>query len=90
VKNDILNFNPDANDQIRRKLMNVREIFIPRRDDNFEKMIDEMVDLHHEKVKFRKRNIDNDSSLSDIASESSMFMNERNLVGDVMKTKKYY
>lgn len=45
VKNDLLHFNPDANEQIRRKLMNVREIFIPKRDEKFELMVEDFVDV---------------------------------------------
>lgn len=46
VKNDLLNFNPDLNEQVRRKLMDVREIFIPRRDEKFEQMVEDFVDVN--------------------------------------------
>jgi hypothetical protein len=41
-----MNFNPDANEQVRRKLMDVREIFIPRRDEKFQLMVEDFVDVN--------------------------------------------
>ena len=57
-----MNFNPEANEFIRRKLMNVREIFVPSRDEKFEKIIDGMVETNNvksflifqEKIEYRK------------------------------------
>ena len=44
-----MNFNPEANEFIRRKLMNVREIFVPSRDEKFEKIIEGMVETNNVK-----------------------------------------
>lgn len=42
VKNDIKSFNPEGNDEVRRKLMDSREIFIPKRETKFENIIDSL------------------------------------------------
>ena len=43
VKNDIKSFNPDGN---RRKLMDSREIFMPKRESKFENIIDSLIETN--------------------------------------------
>lgn len=43
IKNDIMSFNPDANEQLRIKLLDQRVVFIPSRDEKFSKIIDDLI-----------------------------------------------
>ena len=46
VKNDIKSFNPDGNAEVRRKLMDSREIFMPKRESKFENIIDSLIETN--------------------------------------------
>ena len=43
IKNDIMSFNPEANEQLRIKLLDQRVVFIPSRDKKFSNIIDGLV-----------------------------------------------
>ena len=81
-----MNFNPEANEFIRRKLMNVREIFVPSRDEKFEKIIEGMVETNNvksflifqEKIEYRKNILHTDSSLSgDFDEDPHLLFNQQ-------------
>lgn len=68
VKNDIKSFNPDENDEVRRRLMDSREIFIPVREHRFENMIDDLYIIHKARTQLKSiKNIEN--SFSSIEEE---------------------
>lgn len=43
IKNDIMSFNPDANEQLRIKLLDQRVVFIPSRDQKFTNIIEDLI-----------------------------------------------
>jgi len=43
IKNDIMSFNPEANEQLRIKLLDQRVVFIPSRDKKFTNLIDDLI-----------------------------------------------
>lgn len=45
LKNDMRNFNPDRNEEIRKKLINSNEIFIPNREKRVENIVDNFIEI---------------------------------------------
>lgn len=70
IKNDIMSFNPDANDQLRIKLLNQRVVFIPKRDDKFAGLIDNMIRINERRGELK--NIKDEMKESFIEDEDSI------------------
>ena len=83
-----MNFHPEKNELIRRRLMNTREIFIPNRDNKFEKIIEGMVELDNvntnfifqEKNEFRKTYLQTDSSIIDFEEDPHLFIYQGSII----------
>jgi Ca2+-binding EF-hand superfamily protein len=91
IKNDLMRFNPDVNDQLRTKLLNLRVSYIPLRDGKFNKLIEDFVSNKEKLIEFNKQreeNKDEDDSLEEQADEDSVFREEKEMVEMFSNIKK--
>ena len=81
IKNDIMSFNPEANEQLRIKLLNQRVAFIPARDEKFGRLIDDFVLNKENLMEIKKQNEEfKEMSVVEEDEEDNLFKREREFV----------
>lgn len=75
IKNDIMSFNPEANEQLRIRLLDQRIVFIPSRDQKFIKIIDDLIKNKEisQEAKLLKDELKDNSLLNDDDEDHDSF-----------------
>jgi hypothetical protein len=81
IKNDILRFNPELNDQLRMKLLSTRIAFTPIREEKFARLLDNFIQNREKVIEINKiREVNEDDSIEFQEEDKSLFQEEKDMM----------
>ena len=81
IRNDILRFNPELNDQLRMKLLCTKISFTPLREEKFARLLNNYISNREDVIEMNKiREVNEDDSIDLQEDDKFLFEEEKNLV----------